>query len=433
MVSIEQILAPLSIVKILPVLRAFTLLCLSGLSFPGSAAAAEPSPGAPAAEPPLRWWKGNLHTHTLWSDGDTYPELAVDWYQQQGYHFLAISDHNVLAEGERWIDTAKSRGGTAAFEKYHARFGAQWVETREGGTQVRLKQLAEYRTLFEQPGKFLLIPAEEISANFARAPIHLGAVNLREVIKPLTGTSVLDVMQKNVDAVLEQRKRTRVPMFPHINHPNFHYAISVEDLARVRGEPFFEVYNGHPGVNNLGDADHLSTERMWDIALALRLTELKLPLLYGIATDDTHAYHQIAVGKSNPGQGWVVVRSRRLDPESLIQAMEAGDFYASTGVVLEDLRFDGRTIEIRIAARPGETCTVSFIGTRASPTRPVPGEEVTGITLATSTGPTAAYTLKGDELYVRARVDSSLTKEIPTVAEQAQQQAWTQPFVPSRE
>jgi hypothetical protein len=28
------------------------------------------------AEP--RWWKGNTHTHTLWSDGDGAPELVVD-------------------------------------------------------------------------------------------------------------------------------------------------------------------------------------------------------------------------------------------------------------------------------------------------------------------------------------------------------------------
>ena len=42
------------------------------------------------------WFKGNLHTHSLWSDGDDYPEMIADWYKRSGYHFLAISDHNVL-------------------------------------------------------------------------------------------------------------------------------------------------------------------------------------------------------------------------------------------------------------------------------------------------------------------------------------------------
>lgn len=28
-----------------------------------------------------RWWKGNLHTHSLWSDGDDFPEMIACWYR----------------------------------------------------------------------------------------------------------------------------------------------------------------------------------------------------------------------------------------------------------------------------------------------------------------------------------------------------------------
>ena len=63
-----------------------------------------------------RWWKGNLHTHSLWSDGDDYPEMIADWYRDNGYHFLAVSDHNVLAEGQRWIHQEKNAGGLRAFD-----------------------------------------------------------------------------------------------------------------------------------------------------------------------------------------------------------------------------------------------------------------------------------------------------------------------------
>lgn len=54
----------------------------------------------PAAPAP-RWWKGNLHTHTLWSDGDDFPEMVAEWYRTRGYNFLALSDHNVLSQGMR--------------------------------------------------------------------------------------------------------------------------------------------------------------------------------------------------------------------------------------------------------------------------------------------------------------------------------------------
>src|SRR5688500_1115959 len=105
------------------------------------ARAAEPV--AADAEP--RWWKGNLHTHTLWSDGDDFPEMAAEWYRQRGYHFLALSDHNVLSQGSKWfaLDALRKRGGDAPLEKYRARFGPHWVETRKnpetGAEEVRLK------------------------------------------------------------------------------------------------------------------------------------------------------------------------------------------------------------------------------------------------------------------------------------------------------
>src|SRR5215475_189133 len=55
------------------------------------------------------YWKGNLHTHSLWSDGDDFPEMIADWYKQHGYHFLTLTDHNVLSEGERWIDVGTGK------------------------------------------------------------------------------------------------------------------------------------------------------------------------------------------------------------------------------------------------------------------------------------------------------------------------------------
>ena len=98
-------------------------------------------------------------------------------------------------------------------------------------------------------------------------------------------------------------------MIIHLNHPNFGFAVTAEDLMGVRGEKFFEVYNGHSGVNDSGDEIHADTENIWDIVLAHRLREFFLPVMYGIAVDDCHQYHKIpspAAG-SEPGRGWVMV------------------------------------------------------------------------------------------------------------------------------
>ena len=46
--------------------------------------AGQPAPPAPAAGS-LRWFKGNTHTHTLNSDGDSSPDDVVRWYRDHRY------------------------------------------------------------------------------------------------------------------------------------------------------------------------------------------------------------------------------------------------------------------------------------------------------------------------------------------------------------
>ena len=399
---------------------------------------------ARAAE--ARWWKGNLHTHSLWSDGDDYPESIAAWYRDQGYQFLALSDHNRMLQGEQWLTVTASRGGGATLEKNRQRFGTNWMEHRvlQGTNQVRLKTLAEFRGLLEVPGRFLLIPSEEITGGYLAAPVHINATNLREPIPPQGGSNVLDVMQKVVNAVADQRQRTGQPMFPHINHPNFVWGITAEDLMPLRGERFIEVYNGHPAVNNEGDDLHAGVEKVWDIVLTWRLARLNLPPVFGIAVDDSHNYHTHAVGQSNPGRGWIMVRAARLDPDSIIEAMESGDFYASSGVSLLDVRRSGKELHLEIAPEEGVSYRTRFIGTRRgfndsrSPVVNPAGEKVratqryhgnVGETLAEVAGPVATYRMRGDELYVRALVTS--TRLITNPYRKGETAAaWTQPAIP---
>ena len=58
------------------------------------------------SDPAPRWWKGNAHTHTFWSDGNDFPEMVADWYRESGYNFLVLTDHNILSRGEKWMPIA---------------------------------------------------------------------------------------------------------------------------------------------------------------------------------------------------------------------------------------------------------------------------------------------------------------------------------------
>jgi hypothetical protein len=409
-----------------------------------SAAAGGQTPTA-TAQPAARWYKGNLHTHSLWSDGNDYPEVICHWYREQGYHFLALSDHNILSQGTKWIaaDAAERRGAVNALERYRKLFGDDWVETRQekGLTQVRLKPLDEFRVLLEERDRFLLIPAEEITDGFGPLPVHVNATNVQELIRPRGGGSVRETIANNLAAVRSQSQRLGRPILAHLNHPNFGYGVSAEDLAHVLEERFFEVYNGHPDVHHLGDQAHDGVERLWDIANTLRVAELHAPPLLGLATDDTHNY--FGNRGASPGRGWVMVRADGLSAEALLGAIARGDFYATSGVLLDELRYDPRegALELRIAALPKTKYVTRFIGTRRGydnrrePAVDADGKPREGVfrysqdvgaVLATAEGPNPSYKLTGDELYVRATVTSDRPPINPSFAGQ-QQQAWTQP------
>ncbi len=400
---------------------------------------------------PLKWYRGNLHTHSLWSDGDDYLESIALWYREHQYDFLGFTDHNVLADKERWIDVAKSKGKQKAFDKLKEKFAGDWVEqrttpdekTKEDRLETRLKTFREMADRFNEPGKFLLIQGEEVSDSFQKYPVHMNATNVKELLVPRHGGSVAETIQNNTDALIAQRERTKQPMFIHLNHPNFGFGVTAEDLMRIRGENFFEVYNGHPGVHNSGTKEHASTERIWDIINTFRLSELQLPPLFGLGTDDGHAYHNIPSRASEPGRGWCMVLANSLTPESLIAAMEAGRFYASSGVTLERVTSSNEGLEVAIKADPDVKYTIEFVGTRrgfnakSEPVLNKEGKEIRatrrysddiGKEFARVEGTSAKYRFAGDEIYVRARVTSS--RQHPNPSEVGEfERAWTQPVI----
>jgi hypothetical protein len=48
------------------------------------------------------WFKGNTHTHSALSDGDWPLERVIACYQEWGYHFLAVTDHDVFTDLSRF-------------------------------------------------------------------------------------------------------------------------------------------------------------------------------------------------------------------------------------------------------------------------------------------------------------------------------------------
>jgi hypothetical protein len=293
------------------------------------------------------WLRGNLHTHTIESDGDSSPVAVARWYAEHGYDFLVITDHDMI--------------------------------TRIGPKGV---------------GELVLIAGEEVTDHLPQQPLHVNAIGLTKVVQPQHGKTTVEVLQRNIDAVRAAGGLTL------INHPNFGWAIRAEDLLQIDRATFLEIASGHPFVNSEGPP---SAESMWDRMLTAGKR------IYGVAVDDVH--HLLRpwdVDIAPPGKAWVVVRAAKRDAKSILSALAAGDFYASTGVELADIVATSKSITVRVTPKNQARYRFQFIGSG-------------GRVLQESGGALATYKIRGNEGYVRAKVIDSNGKS-----------AWTQPVMLKR-
>lgn len=299
------------------------------------------SEGRALPAPKMQWYKGNTHTHTINNGGDSTPDEVVTWYRTHGYQFLVLTDHNFLTN----VDGLNATHGADE--------------------------------------KFLVVRGEEVTARAGDKPVHVNGLDIKKLVEAVNGTNVAETLQRNIDGIRAAQG------VPHINHPNFGWALTTDDLRRARNYKIFEIHNGHPSVNNIGGGGVPGLEEVWDRILTSG------NMVYGMATDDAHTFKDPGNPMvSGPGRGWVMVRAARLEAGALMQSLERGDFYSSTGVVLEDVIASERSLAVKIKTEGVSKYRVQFIGRG-------------GQILTEVAEPAATYTFKGDEGYVRAKVIES--------------------------
>ena len=430
------------------------------------------------------WFKGNLHCHSYWSDGRAFPDQAIREYRDAGFDFCALTDHNRLetdrdvwrkveAEETGWPPTICRKN----FDLYRADFPyAEWRE-RDGATEVRLQTPAELIGRLGEPGRFLVMPGCEITrcdADYQRHA-HVCYINLDRTLPAGEKPSLVQGMPRGWDSarqIAEAHREVEVlaaflgnpPHLSFVCHPHWrYYDLVAQDFIDNPDIRFFEICNNgadFPPVGLLPD-DGLYNDRLWDVVNAAR-AKAGVPLLYAVANDDCHFYPSTQTAHPMSfGEAFTMVRAEELTPAALFAAMARGDSYASCGVILDDVAFDGRTLRVSVSAKKGVAFSVKFLSTKRAadlgivqtvtvpsigqpdkggrPTRTIPvysreiGATVKCVGGGKGEAVAAEYTLEEDDLYVRARVESDETAPYyaagctgalhPKVA-----MAWTQPF-----
>lgn len=426
--------------------------------------------GGSAAPAQCKWFKGNLHMHTLRSDGEAFPDEAILLYKRLGYDFLALTDHHVVHEQEKWFDAARHRQFDASrLERFKERFPGFAPDERTnpgGGKSYRLRSFAELSSAHSEGGKFLLLSGAEHEDSLVDGKVlHCGFVNTKT---PHAKKRVMSV-ESSVANLYDLYAHTsgidsKTSMFV-VNHPFWPYFdVSPKLLADVPQIRFFEIANAISPSTYAPPEGAYTADKLWDYANACRAF-CGDPLLFGIAADDTHSYSrfygELFEGKKNPmNKCHVRVRAEALSVEAVMGALHRGDFYASNGIEFERLEFDRASGTLSVRAKPvsGRTMRIRFIGTRKrfdhdlgapievdlaalakkegrplrptlAPRRSIPTiPDSVGVTFKEVLGVEASYTLGPDDLYVRAKV---YTENRPDYVERTPPWtyvAWTQPY-----
>ena len=437
------------------------------LSLLGTASLTAGFPKLFAQTPVKKWYKGNLHTHNQWSDGKPMPEMAIDWYKSRGYQFLCPSDHNIfassdlrfnafgcnseLSEAEKkefdgetsfWKPLSKEEGWAKleqrSLDECAERFGADSIRTKQVGDRlfVRMKPFDELAEQFAEPEKFLMIPGFEQTGGIKLEgrQLHMNFINVRDSFPYIDAETPFEGLRRTF-AEGEQLFAGQDYLFT-ANHPMWrYYDYSPSDLIQLPQIRIFEVLNNGVEKGLKQDKEAWTPEKFWDVVNAYRASHDQ-PLLFGMGSDDKHAFDTVK-------PCWSVVRAEKLETALLLAAIREGDMYASSGLDFDDISFDGKTLAVKINVHEEGNYKIEFIGTKKDydPVCKTFQTEATktsyartieqysdqiGICLDTVEGTEGSYTLKPDDLYVRAKITKIGGKK--EAGWRDNPGAWSQPY-----
>ncbi|KPU82853.1 phosphotransferase [Marinosulfonomonas sp. PRT-SC04] len=252
-----------------------------------------------------QFYRGNLHTHSTRSDGVLEPEEVCRRYQAEGYDFIALTDHFLGNYDYPITDT----------------------------------------TAFQSPEFTTLLGAELHIDSMDNGDIwHVLAVGLPRDFTPPDVPHFRHI--DSAETVTELTNRAaEAGAFISIVHPHWS-GLTEADARRIPAAHAVEVYNHGCAIENDRGDGLLSLDHMLNEGRKLNL----------IATDDAH------FGTPDHFGGWVMVKAQENTPEALLTALKDGDFYATTGPKIHDIRLTRLTVEIDCSS----AATITVLGNKTA-------------------------------------------------------------------
>ena len=241
------------------------------------------------------WLKGNLHSHSMFSDGKLTPEEMKEAYKHHGYDFLAVTDH------DKYTDTRHM-----SEENFTMIQGFELWGNATNGKDIHVQFLWD---------------------DAFREFQHNQVIHLSERTGKACREFSYDMRNKGAYVML--------------NHPHWSMLTSPE-VENENPYHAVEIINyGTEWLENTGDGSVFWSEMLY-----------RGCKLWGGGGDDNHNGMELDSMYSDSFGGWTVVKARDRSSQAIIEALKAGSFYTSTGPQIYDFYVEDD--EVHVVCSPCE-------------------------------------------------------------------------------
>lgn len=277
----------------------------------------------------FKQYKANLHTHTTVSDGTSTPEQVKEFYKAHGYSIIAFTDHEVLVEHSDLND-----------ENFLSITGCEYANTDVNDKQWHFKTTCHLNFLAKQ---------SDNTTQICYNPAPLKKFVDDEYIKNVKYHGEIFEREHTVECVNHViAEANKHGFLVAMNHPWW----------SMEGFNIFSQYEGCFAVEVFNTAC-ASMDGFYEFNPFIYDELLRMgKKVFPIAADDMH--HLKADGKFEPEAlgGFNMISSPSLSYSDVMTAIENGDFYASTGPIINEIYVEDGTLILEV-----EPCSAVFFRT----------------------------------------------------------------------
>lgn len=294
-----------------------------------------------------KFYKVNLHCHTTLSDGTQTPEEVKKLYKDNGYSAVAFTDHEIMLDHSDLSDsdfiaiTAYEYGFDKSLENPFPALYEGELKTREHAEKVHLNFYSK------DPHDIRMVCCD-------LKYIWGNAAKFRDVAEYVGNP---DYKRKySIDGVNEVIRAARERnMLAVYNHPNWSMNKSSFYCA-LEGLNGLEIMNGDGGA----DSD------MEDVPHVYQEMARSGQRIICVAGDDNHSVYATRLA-------WTMVKAETLSYENLIDGIEKGNCYASSGPEIYALYVEDGKVTVQTSEAVG--IYLHTAGRRTDHLNPAPGTE----------------------------------------------------------